>query len=216
MGASSAAGSELSWDSLGSTLAKLPTEAPREGAADAAVAILFRPDPISVLLLEREFREGDPGSGQVSFPGGRRDPGDRSVAMTALRELEEEVGLRPSDVEPPLRYLGTYRANLFGLDVAAFGGRLAPGAASATVADRREVRRVFWLPSDRIDPPVRVTRDTSWGRLEVDATVFDGAVLWGFTRRVLVEARDQLLRRGRTRPRTRRPSSDTRRFKTGP
>ena len=51
--------------------------------------------------------------GDVSFPGGRADKKDASLLHTALRESEEELGLRPSDVQQigPLDDLRTMASN---------------------------------------------------------------------------------------------------------
>lgn len=63
--------------------------------ADAAVAIVHTDRlPESVLLMRRTERENDPWSGHWSFPGGRREPEDHELLCTALRELEEECGVR--------------------------------------------------------------------------------------------------------------------------
>jgi 8-oxo-dGTP pyrophosphatase MutT (NUDIX family) len=66
---------------------------------DAAVLvpIVLRPEP-TVLLTERTAHLSTH-SGQVAFPGGKRDPEDASAQATALREAHEEVGLVASDVQ---------------------------------------------------------------------------------------------------------------------
>jgi 8-oxo-dGTP pyrophosphatase MutT (NUDIX family) len=38
-------------------------------------------------------------SGQIAFPGGKYEPGDIDLAYTAIREAEEEIGIKPTDVE---------------------------------------------------------------------------------------------------------------------
>jgi 8-oxo-dGTP pyrophosphatase MutT (NUDIX family) len=73
-----------------------------EGATDAGreaavlVAVTDRPEPGVLLTVRREHMRTH--AGQVSFPGGRLDPGEDAVAA-ALREAEEEIGLPPRRVE---------------------------------------------------------------------------------------------------------------------
>jgi 8-oxo-dGTP pyrophosphatase MutT (NUDIX family) len=72
-------------------------------AREAAVAIVLVPHyrgGLDTLLIQRAEREGDPWSGQVAFPGGRRDPADEALVSTAIRETREEVGvdLRAGDL----------------------------------------------------------------------------------------------------------------------
>jgi 8-oxo-dGTP pyrophosphatase MutT (NUDIX family) len=73
---------------------------PERQPAQAAVLVplVARDDAVHVLLTRRTEHLRDH-AGQVSFPGGRCEPDDGSVAATALREAAEEVGLAPERVE---------------------------------------------------------------------------------------------------------------------
>jgi 8-oxo-dGTP pyrophosphatase MutT (NUDIX family) len=62
----------------------------------AAVALILVPAPDAILLIRRAERQGDPWSGHMALPGGRREPGDPDLVATAIRETAEEVGLRLS------------------------------------------------------------------------------------------------------------------------
>ncbi len=69
-------------------------------ASPAAVLVpLFLNDNEWNLLYTRRTDSVDVHQGQVAFPGGRIEPDDRSAAGAALRESEEEIGLRAADVQ---------------------------------------------------------------------------------------------------------------------
>ncbi len=69
-------------------------------ARKGAVLILLYPheDKINTILTLRPSYDGVH-SGQVSFPGGKLDPTDESLAAAALREAEEEVGLNRNEIK---------------------------------------------------------------------------------------------------------------------
>ena len=68
-----------------------------QGSTDrkAAVAIALHEGSggVEMLMIKRAVREGDPWSGHMGFPGGRRDPDDASCLACAIRETREEIGL---------------------------------------------------------------------------------------------------------------------------
>ena len=63
------------------------------GFSPAAVAVVCVPDPDAILLIRRAVRPGDPWSGQMALPGGRKGVDDPDLLETAVRETSEEVGL---------------------------------------------------------------------------------------------------------------------------
>ena len=172
-----------------SLLDRLDTRSPPHGEAGAAVTIILRDgrSDVEVLLIERAIREGDPASGQIGLPGGRVDEGEGELAATALRECEEEVGLGPGDLVGVPRFVGFETATAVGLRVGVFAAALGPTDHGPTARDAREVAHVFWMPRGALRESRSVLRDTIVGSRQVDATVFDGHVLWGFTRRVLLD-----------------------------
>lgn len=67
---------------------------------ESAVLILFfvSDDNISTVIIKRPEYDGVH-SGQIAFPGGKREKYDRTIIDTAIREAHEEVGIKPDDVK---------------------------------------------------------------------------------------------------------------------
>lgn len=127
-------------------------------------------------------------SGQVCLPGGRRGLGDTSLAATALREAQEEIGLSPQDVEVT-RELGWHQT-LLSHRVKAFVGRvLRPVTLRPNPS---EVEALLYLPVASISPELFEVRG-GWtaadGQRHVVHTFeLEGREVWGLTARILREA----------------------------
>jgi 8-oxo-dGTP pyrophosphatase MutT (NUDIX family) len=168
-------------------LATLSVHPPPPTQADAAVLILLRTGPggLEVLAEQRAEQPGDPWSGQVGLPGGHKEPGDRSLTETVLRELREEVGIPASDLEGRPRLFDLRRARPSGLRVAVFAGCVAGNLAESEKLNRTEVTTTFWFPLPALDNTESRPRQTQFGEIQVEAVTFEGHVVWGFTLRVL-------------------------------
>jgi len=86
-----------------------PPEPP--GEVMASVAITLAGPSMKTLMIKRAEREGDPWSGQIAFPGGRRERQDRSLLETATRETKEEVGIDLRRSAVYLGHLGAFRTH---------------------------------------------------------------------------------------------------------
>jgi 8-oxo-dGTP pyrophosphatase MutT (NUDIX family) len=116
----------------------------REEAATVAavlVPIIAHPAGLSVLFTQRTAHL-KAHSGQVSFPGGRAEPGDASPDDTALRESEEEIGL-PRDRVEVLARLPEYFTRT-GFRVTPVIGLIVPPVE--LVPDPHEVESIFEVP----------------------------------------------------------------------
>jgi 8-oxo-dGTP pyrophosphatase MutT (NUDIX family) len=75
-----------------------PEAIPPDARPSAVLGLLFPHEDALNLLFIRRTDDGRAHGGQISFPGGRQDPSDADLRATALREAQEEVGIRSSEV----------------------------------------------------------------------------------------------------------------------
>lgn len=155
----------------------------------AAVAAILVADPASVLLVRRAERAGDPWSGQMALPGGRRDAEDADLLFTALRETEEEVGV----LLPPETLQGVLD------DVAPRTPVLPPVAVRPFVflLDHRpkltlsdEVAAADWIPfADLLRPGTHAEIDVEarGRRFRSPAYRVPEGTIWGMTERILTD-----------------------------
>jgi 8-oxo-dGTP pyrophosphatase MutT (NUDIX family) len=66
--------------------------------AAVLVPLIKHPQDVSVLLIQRTEHLNDH-AGQISFPGGKAEPGDKDPIETALRETEEEIGITDEHIQ---------------------------------------------------------------------------------------------------------------------
>ena len=158
----------------------------REGSTAAAVLIpiIAHASGLTVLFTQRT-QHLKSHSGQVSFPGGRAEPGDASAEFTALREAEEEIGLARERVEI-LGRLPDYHTRS-GFRVAPVIGLARPPLELAP--DPREVEAVFEVPlAFLMDERNRQHRTREFQGTTVGFYVFEHErrVIWGATAGMLV------------------------------
>jgi hydroxyethylthiazole kinase-like uncharacterized protein yjeF len=92
---------ERFWSRLHAALASVPERArtpPAEARVGAVLILVEQTSAGPAVVLTRRRRDLRSHPGQLSFPGGRREPGE-TLERSALREAHEEIGLEPASVE---------------------------------------------------------------------------------------------------------------------
>ena len=147
--------------------------------AAVLIPLLLKENGLSVLLTQRTNHLRDH-AGQISFPGGRMDPEDRSPNDTALRESHEEIGLDPKRVEI-IGHLPEY-LTVSGYSVTPVVGLVQPQAEY--VLDTFEVADVFEVPLEfLLDPAnhqVRLWESEQGGR-RFYSMPYENRFIWGAT-----------------------------------
>ncbi len=147
----------------------------------AAVAILLRErnDDLEFFLVKRAEVEGDPWSGDMAFPGGKRGDEDRDLVETASREVLEETAIDLRE-KSKLGYMkpifSSVRTNM----------KVQPIVyvydEEPQVSLNYELTRYLWAPMSELVKS-RTKQDVKgWNS---DVYKYDGEVVWGLTFRML-------------------------------
>jgi 8-oxo-dGTP pyrophosphatase MutT (NUDIX family) len=152
-------------------------------AAAVLVPIINRADTLSILLTRRTDNLATH-AGQVSFPGGRMEPGDADLIVTALRETREEVGIDAALLQP-FGYLDSLET-VSGFCVTPVVAWL--DATYHAQPDPREVAEIFEVPLDFLLAPENLRRvrvDYKGRPREILEFAFSGPRIWGATAAML-------------------------------
>jgi len=182
-------GSEVQWQMASSDrfVRDFP-RVPGPDAREAAVLILLYPekDSFYTLFMQRHNYDGIHG-GQISFPGGKKDPSDENLIQTALREAQEEAGIDPAGIS----VIGTLTP-LF-IPVSNMNVTPVVGWTKERPAFNHHPDEVDFL----IDADIRILLDPSIIKIKpfeirgesLDIKYFDyeGNVIWGATAMMLNE-----------------------------
>lgn len=171
--------------SLPADVIRIAGGAGRRAIPSAVIAALYDDGGEAHVVLTRRSRMLRAHAGEVSFPGGRVEPGDADLVATALREAEEEVGLDPRavDVVGELDHLATVTSGSFIVPwVGALDRRPSLMSASA------EVEAVLEVSLSELMAP-GVFREELWtlGNVRRPIVFFDleGDTVWGATAAML-------------------------------
>jgi 8-oxo-dGTP pyrophosphatase MutT (NUDIX family) len=152
--------------------------------AAVLVPLVERPEGITVLLTERATDLKNH-AGQISFPGGRIEPGDASPLQAALREAQEEIGLEARFVDV---------AGFLPDHIVVSGYRVTPVVGFVTpgfelLLDATEVQSTFEVPLEYVfEPANRTSRVRRFGETEVQLCdiPYQSWNIWGATAGMLV------------------------------
>lgn len=142
------------------------------------------------LLIQRNGNDvRDKHKGQISFPGGKQEKEDSSLAFTALREAEEEIGL-PSEKVELLGRLTELYIPVSNFIVHPFVGAIMEKPKwkpqPSEVADIFEVPlRTFTNPENQRTKDINITKNMTLKR--VPYYDIEGRVVWGATAMMISE-----------------------------
>jgi 8-oxo-dGTP pyrophosphatase MutT (NUDIX family) len=161
---------------------------PNTSTRRSAVLMMFYPkgEDIFLPLILRPQYDGVHG-GQMAFPGGRVELKDKDIQATALREAQEEIGIKATDVKviKNLTELFIPPSNMFCQPVVGY-----MPTRPYFYPDEREVAGIFEVSiSEILDPSILQLRtvETQGVKLETPCFVIQEQIVWGATALMIAE-----------------------------
>lgn len=160
--------------------------------AAVVVGLVDRKEGLHVIFTKRaKHLKHHPG--QISFPGGKFEPSDPSLHFTALRELEEEVGILSSQVKIIGELPELPTISLF--SVTPIIAMIDPGYEA--VIDKNEVESLFEVPASHLlnsDHLYSHTVKFNQYKHRVFAMPFQQHLIWGMTAQIIQSLQQQMKR----------------------
>jgi 8-oxo-dGTP pyrophosphatase MutT (NUDIX family) len=159
-------------------------------ARRAAVALMLRDHhgTLELLLIKRAEFESDPWSGHVALPGGRSEPGDRTLEDTVIRETREEIAIDIARDGTVIGTLDEVHPRTPVLPPVVVRPYVVAINATVTPVPSVEVAEAFWIAVDLIRDPA-AWQETAIPVRGVNRNVMSYRhgphVIWGLTERVL-------------------------------
>jgi 8-oxo-dGTP pyrophosphatase MutT (NUDIX family) len=164
---------------------------PRAIEAAVLLPLYGWPDEPGLVFTERrsDLRRH---AGEISFPGGRRDPGDVDLSATALREAQEEIGLDPAAVEMG-EELPTTSTFVTGYLIHPFVGRIPHPSELSLEPNPSEVETVLTFSLDLLREHYAIRRLVRRGvPIHTPTYEIEGQLIWGATARILGDLLERL------------------------
>jgi len=154
-----------------------------EQGANAAVAVLLRQEKgdFSVFFVKRVENVADPWSGQMAFPGGKRDRKDVDLMQTVVRETLEETGI---NLLEGCRFLGVLTAlrSMPRPDLRILPFVVLVEYEPRVRLNRKELEDFYWIPFKELGQSKTFVK-FDFG--EFPAHSVRNEVIWGLTHKIL-------------------------------
>ena len=148
----------------------------------SVMALFFYEQEIKLLFIQKADTKGYPWANQMAFPGGHKDEADQTTKQTALRELEEEMGIVPGNVEV-MGSIGHFQT-LNAKEIEAWTGIW--NLKDTIDFDGNEISRVFKIPLEYL---IDVHKKNNYHIQEPDFMrliyPYEDVQIWGATAKIL-------------------------------